>query len=220
MEFLKDFFDFSHTYAKELLISAGGFAEIFGGLGGYILKLFQKLPEGFVEIKPNVFVHETAVVSQSAYLGENVIVGAFSEIRHCAFIRGNALIGENCVVGNSSEVKNSILFDGVQIPHFNYAGDSILGRSAHLGAGAIISNLKSDKSTVFLRTAAKTADTGLKKFGAIVGDFAEIGCNSVLNPGTVIGKNASVYPLSCVRGFVPRDCIYKSKTEIIKKNRR
>lgn len=219
MDILKDFVDLSHTYAQKLISSAENYAEIFSELGRFIASFRARTAEGFYELYPTVFVHETAVVAPSAYLGKNVIIGARTQIRHCAFIRGNAVIGEDCVVGNSCEIKNSILFDGVQAPHFNYVGDSVLGFRAHLGAGAITSNVKSDKSRVIVRTSDKTFDTGLKKLGATVGDFAEIGCNCVLNPGAVIGRNSTVYPLSNVRGFVPQNCIYKSKSEIVEKSR-
>ena len=154
-------------------------------------------------------MHKSAKIAPSAMLLAPCIIGAESEVRHCAFIRGSALVGENCVVGNSAELKNVILFDGVQVPHFNYVGDSILGHRAHLGAGAITSNVKSDRSPVTVRDGKTVIHTGLTKLGAMVGDFAEIGCNSVLNPGTVVGRMATVYPLSSVRGTVPENCIFK-----------
>lgn len=145
------------------------------------------------------------------------IIGAGTEIRHCAFIRGSALIGENCVVGNSAELKNAILFDNVQTPHYNYVGDSILGYRSHMGAGAVTSNVKSDKTPVVVRDGEERKETGLKKLGAMLGDFVEVGCNSVLNPGTVIGRRSNVYPLSCVRGTVPADSIYKTGGVVVKK---
>lgn len=219
MEFLTNFLDLSHTRANKLISSARSFADIFEKIGEFITSTAAELDEDFIEIYPSVFVHKTAQIAPSAVFGKNVIIGAYTQVRHCAFIRGNAVVGENCVVGNSCEIKNSILFDGVQVPHFNYVGDSILGYRTHLGAGAITSNVKSDKSLVTVFVEGETLTTGLKKLGAIVGDFVEIGCNSVLNPGAVIGKNSTVYPLSCVRGFVPPDSIYKSKSEIIKKSR-
>ena len=162
-------------------------------------------------------MHKSAIIAPSAYLGESVIIGARTEVRHCAFIRGSTLIGEGCVVGNSTEIKNSVLFDGVQAPHFNYVGDSILGYKSHLGAGAVTSNVKSDKSAITAHMCGVKAVTGLKKLGALVGDYAEIGCGSVLNPGSVIGRGASVYPLCSVRGYVPPDSIFKSQTSINKK---
>lgn len=154
-------------------------------------------------------MHKSAKIASTAQISAPCIIGAESEVRHCAFIRGSVLIGENCVVGNSTEVKNSILFDGVQVPHFNYVGDSILGFKAHLGAGAITSNVKSDRSPVAIRDGRVIIHTNLLKLGAMIGDFAEIGCNSVLNPGTIVGRRATVYPLSNVRGTVPENCIYK-----------
>ena len=161
-------------------------------------------------------MHTSAKVAPTAYIGAPAIIGAGTEVRHCAFIRSKALVGENCVVGNSAELKNVILFDGVQVPHYNYVGDSILGYKAHMGAGSITSNVKSDKTPVCVR-GEEVYNTGLKKVGAFLGDFAEIGCNSVLNPGTVIGRNTNVYPLSCVRGVVPADSIYKREGNIVSK---
>ncbi len=169
---------------------------------------------GYVEKAPGVWVHKTAEIAPSAVLSPPCVVGANTEIRQGAFIRGSALIGENCVVGNSTEIKNAILFDGVQVPHFNYVGDSILGYKAHFGAGAVTSNVRGDKGQVKV----DGVDTGRKKVGAFVGDFAEIGCNAVLNPGVIIGKNSQVYPTACVRGIVPENSIYKNNGENIKKN--
>jgi NDP-sugar pyrophosphorylase family protein len=157
-----------------------------------------------------VWVHKTATVAPTAYLGAPCIIGAGTEVRHCAFIRGAALVGDGCVVGNSVELKNVILFDGVQTPHYNYVGDSILGYKSHMGAGSITSNVKSDKTLVVVKTGGEELETGRKKFGAILGDFVEVGCNSVLNPGTVIGPRSSVYPVSCVRGVIPADSIVKT----------
>ena len=165
-------------------------------------------------LRPGVWVHSTAKVAETAYIAPPCVIGANSEIRHCAFIRGGVLVGENCVVGNSVEIKNAILFDGVQVPHFNYVGDSILGYKAHLGAGAVTSNVRGDKGPV--KIAGES--TGRKKMGAFLGDFAEIGCNAVLNPGTVIGRNSQVYPTACVRGVVPESSIYKNDGSIVKKN--
>ena len=171
----------------------------------------------FIEISENVWVAKSAKIFSSAYISSPCIIDEHSEVRHCAFIRGSAIIGKNCVVGNSTEVKNSIILDNVQIPHYNYIGDSILGYHSHLGAGAITSNVKSDKSLVSVRTENGTIETGLRKFGAMIGDFTEIGCNSVLCPGTVIGKNTNIYPLSSVRGVVPEDSIYKDENNIVHK---
>lgn len=172
----------------------------------------------FTEIFPLVFAHKTAKICPSAHIFPPAIIGENTEIRPCAYVRGSALIGKSCVVGNSTEIKNSVLFDGVQVPHFNYVGDSVLGYKAHMGAGAITSNVKSDGSQICIKTGQSEIKTGLKKLGAIIGDGAEVGCNSVLNPGTVLGKNSRVYPLSCVRGAVPANCIYKRAGEIVKIN--
>lgn len=172
----------------------------------------------FVEISENVWVAKSAKIFSSAYISSPCIIDEHSEVRHCAFIRGSAIIGKNCVVGNSTEVKNSIILDNVQIPHYNYIGDSILGYHSHLGAGAITSNVKSDKSLVSVRTENGTIETGLRKFGAMIGDFTEIGCNSVLCPGTVIGKNCTVYPLSLVRGCIEENSIFKAPDNIVRKS--
>ena len=164
-----------------------------------------------------MWVHKTAKVFPSAYLGAPCIIGPETEVRHCAFIRGSALVGANCVVGNSKEKKNVILFDHVQVPHYNYVGDSILGYYSHMGAGSITSNVKSDKKLVVVHNGTEQIETGLKKFGAMLGDHVEIGCNSVCNPGTVIGRRSSVYPLSSVRGVVPEDHIFKSSGVVVKR---
>lgn len=190
---------------------------VLSSLKETIIELGGRLGEDFNETSSCVWIHKNAKIAPTAYIGAPCIIGAGTEIRHCAFIRGSALIGEGCVVGNSTELKNVILFDGVQTPHYNYVGDSILGYKAHMGAGSITSNVKSDKTAVVLKNGNSKLNTGLKKLGALIGDFAEIGCNSVLNPGTVVGKNSTVYPLSCVRGVIPSDCILKSGGEITKK---
>ena len=155
-------------------------------------------------------MHKTAKVFPSAYLGAPCIIGANTEVRHCAFVRGSALVGENCVVGNSVELKNVIIFDNVQTPHYNYVGDSILGYRSHMGAGSITSNVKSDKLNIVIKSGDETLETGIKKIGAMLGDYVEVGCNSVLNPGTIIGRNSNIYPTSCVRGVVPANSIYKT----------
>ena len=190
--------------------------QALGGISGFIESLGKTLGADYKEIAPRVWVHKSARVADTAYIGAPAIIGADSEVRHCAFIRGSALVGENCVVGNSCELKNAILFDGVQVPHFNYVGDSILGYKAHMGAGAITSNVKSDKTPVVVH-GEEDIDTGLKKVGAFLGDFVEVGCNSVLNPGTVIGRGTSVYPLSSVRGVIPSYSIYKGDGKVVKK---
>ncbi|MBE6932107.1 MAG: UDP-N-acetylglucosamine pyrophosphorylase [Ruminococcaceae bacterium] len=171
--------------------------------------------QGYQEIAPQVWVAEDVTIAPSASIQGPCIIGAGTEIRHCAYIRGNVLIGSKCVVGNSSELKNCVLFDLVQVPHYNYVGDAILGKGAHLGAGSIISNLKSDKKNIVLSMNGETLETGLRKFGAMVGDWVEVGCGSVLNPGTIIGRESRVYPLSCVRGIVPEKHIFKQADKIV-----
>ena len=184
-----------------------------------ILDLGEKLPvDEYEQRAEGVWVHKTAKVFPSAYLGAPCIIGPETEVRHCAFIRGSALVGANCVVGNSVELKNVILFDNVQVPHYNYVGDSILGYKSHMGAGSITSNVKSDKSLVTIHNGEERIETGRKKIGAILGDYVEVGCNSVLNPGTIIGRNSNVYPVSCVRGVVPENSIWKNGGVIIAKN--
>ena len=213
METIKDLFDLSHTLAADYL---SGFTypwEALKGIKELILALGPVLGEEYREISETVWVHKTAKVAPTAFLGAPCIIGANTEVRHCAFIRGSALVGENCVVGNSVELKNVILFDGVQTPHYNYVGDSILGYKAHMGAGSVTSNVKSDKSLVVIH-GAEEIPTNLKKVGAMLGDFVEVGCNSVLNPGTVVGRNSNVYPLSCVRGVIPANSIYKTNGNI------
>lgn len=202
-------FDLSHTKAGEYLKSFDYPWQALKWLEGCILTLSRSLSQNYRQISEGVFVHKSAKIAATAQVCAPCIIGEGSEIRHCAFIRGSALIGKYCVVGNSTEIKNSVLFDGVQVPHFNYVGDSILGRGAHLGAGAITSNVKSDRSPVDVRDGQNVIHTNLIKLGAMVGDYAEIGCNSVLNPGAVVGRGATVYPLSSVRGTVPENCIYK-----------
>lgn len=212
----KDLFDLSHTLAAPLLEDTEYPWEALDGIRDFILALGPTLPQDeYDEIAPQVWVAKDAEVYPSAALGAPCIIGHKTEVRHCAFIRGSALIGDGAVVGNSVEIKNAILFDGVQAPHFNYVGDSIMGYKSHMGAGAVTSNVKSDKSLVVVKDGNEKIPTGLKKFGAMVGDLAEVGCNSVLNPGAVLGKRVSVYPTSCVRGVVPADHIYKNKQEIV-----
>ena len=191
--------------------------EALSGIGTMIDALGNTLGEKYHRAGETVWIHKTAVVAPSAFIGEHVIIGEGAEIRHCAFVRGNALVGSGAVVGNSTELKNVILFDKVQVPHYNYVGDSILGYRSHMGAGAITSNVKSDKTPVTVRCGEQRMETGLKKFGAILGDCVEVGCGSVLNPGTVIGQHSNIYPLSMVRGFVPIGSIYKSAGEIVQK---
>ena len=202
-------YDLEHTLAAEYLSRFVYPWEALKGLREWILSLGPTLGPDYLACAPSVWVHKTAVVAPTAFLGAPCIIGPETEVRHCAFIRGSALVGANCVVGNSVELKNVILFDHVQTPHYNYVGDSILGYYAHMGAGSITSNVKSDKTLVVVKT-EPPIETGLKKFGAMLGDYVEVGCNSVLNPGTVIGRHTNVYPLSSVRGVVPAGSIVKS----------
>lgn len=208
--------DLSHTMAGEYLAQFEYPWQALDGIKDLILALGPTLsPEEYDQPSPNVWIHRSAVVAPTAYLGAPCIIGPKTEVRHCAFIRGSALVGEGCVVGNSVELKNVILFDGVQTPHYNYVGDSILGYKSHMGAGSITSNVKSDKTLVVVKTGEELIPTGRKKFGAILGDHVEVGCNSVLNPGTVIGRGSSVYPTSSVRGAIPAGSIYKAQGNIV-----
>lgn len=214
---ISDLYDLNYTLAEEYLKSFTFPWEALSGIKDTIIRIGNSLDKSeYNEVSENVWVHRSAKIAPTAFLGAPCIVGESTEVRHCAFVRGSALIGKGCVVGNSTELKNVILFDGVQVPHYNYVGDSILGHKAHMGAGSITSNVKSDKTLVVVK-GEQTVATGLKKFGAMLGDFVEVGCNSVLNPGTVIGKNTIIYPLSCVRGVVPADSIYKSGGRIVAK---
>ena len=207
---IKNLYDLDHTIAKEYLEGFTYPWEALKGIKDLIIELGQKLDKNeYDEVSENVWVHKTAKVFPSAYLGAPCIIGPNTEVRHCAFIRGSALVGADCVVGNSCELKNVILFDHVQTPHYNYVGDSILGYYSHMGAGSITSNVKSDKKLVVVHGKDEEMETGMKKFGAMLGDNVEVGCNSVLNPGTVIGRNSRVYPTSCVRGVVPENHIWK-----------
>ncbi len=214
---ITDLYDLQYTLAGEYLKQFDYPWEALEGISKMIITLGGMLDfEEYHYISENVWVHKTAKIFPSAYIGAPCIIGANTEVRHCAFIRGSALIGENCVIGNSVELKNVILFDHVQTPHYNYVGDSILGYYAHMGAGSITSNVKSDKTLVVIK-AEEALETGLKKVGAMLGDFVEVGCNSVLNPGTIVGQNTSIYPTSCVRGVVPENSIWKNDGTIISK---
>ena len=215
---ITDLYSLEHTLAGDYLRQYTYPWEALEGIKDEIIRLGNSLDkEQYTEVAPQVWVHVTAVVAPTAYLGAPCIIGKETEVRHGAFVRGSALVGEGCVVGNSVELKNVILFDGVQVPHYNYAGDSILGYKSHMGAGSITSNVKSDKTLVTVRSADEAIETGLKKMGAMLGDLVEVGCNSVLNPGTVIGRESNVYPLSSVRGVVPEKSIWKTGGVVVKK---
>ena len=211
-----DLFDLNHSRAGGYLSGFDDPWQALDGIADLIRRLGPDLGDEYTEVSPTVWVHKTAQVAPTAYLGAPCIIGANTEVRHCAFIRGSALVGDGCVVGNSVELKNVILFDKVQVPHYNYVGDSILGYKSHMGAGSITSNVKSDGSLVVIHGETEM-ETGIKKVGAMLGDFVEVGCNSVLNPGTVVGRNSSIYPLSCVRGIVPENSIYKTGGKIVAK---
>ena len=211
-------YNLEQTMAKELLESVTYPWEALPKIEEYILKIGEKLdPEKYIKKEGNVWIAKTAKIAPTAYIHGPAIIGENTEVRHCAFIRGKALIGENCVVGNSTEIKNVILFNNVQVPHYNYVGDSILGYKSHMGAGSITSNVKSDKKLVIIKNGKEHIETGLKKVGAMLGDEVEVGCGSILNPGTIIGKNTNIYPLSSVRGVVPERSIYKNQNEIVEK---
>ncbi len=214
----KELFSLEHTLAKEYLASFEYPWQALKGINDFIKETGKNLnKDEYEEVFPEVWIHKNAIIAPTAFIGTPCIIGKDTEVRHCAFIRGSALIGESCVIGNSTEVKNAIIFNCVQVPHYNYVGDSILGYKSHLGAGAVTSNVKSDKSLVKVKVDGDIIETGLKKFGAMVGDRVEVGCNSVLNPGTVIGRNSNIYPLSRVRGVIKENCIFKGENNIIQK---
>ena len=224
---VKNMYDLDHTEAKALLSSLTFPWEALPMIKDYILDLGAKIdadPELSAQYEKrgeDIWIHKTATVFDSAYIAGPCIIGEGTEVRQCAFVRGSALVGKNCVVGNSTELKNVIIFDNVQVPHYNYVGDSILGYKSHMGAGSITSNVKSDKTLVVVKGNDEYSDinieTGLKKFGAMLGDHVEVGCNSVLNPGSVIGRNTNIYPLSPVRGFIPENSIVKTGNVIVEK---
>lgn len=215
---ISDLYDTSHTVAAELFRDSTYPWELLDSIKDFIISLGKTLDPTVYENRGNgVYVAKDATVAPTAYIGGPCIIDSGAEIRHCAYIRGSAIVGKNAVVGNSCELKNCILFDNVQVPHFNYVGDSILGYKSHMGAGAVTSNVKSDKTHVAVKSGSCTVDTGRKKFGAMLGDYVEVGCNSVLNPGTVIGRRTNIYPLSRVRGVIPPDSIYKSENNIVDK---
>ena len=215
---IKNLLDLSHSIAAPLFEGKTYPWEVLDEIKAFILELGPTLPaDEFDNPYEGVWIAKDATVFPSAYIGGPCIIDHEAEIRHCAFIRGSAIVGKKAVVGNSCELKNVILFDNVQTPHYNYIGDSVLGYKAHMGAGSITSNIKSDKTNVFVKDPAGTIETGRRKIGAILGDNVEVGCNSVLNPGTIVGRNSNIYPTSCVRGVIPPNSIYKDQVDIILK---
>ena len=219
---INDLYDLTQTYpqVKDYLSKSTYPWEALAGITDLILEIGKTLPEDeFDHPAEDVWIAKDAKVFATAYIGGPCIIGHKTEVRQCAFVRGSALVGEGCVVGNSTELKNVILFNSVQVPHYNYVGDSILGYKSHMGAGSITSNVKSDKLPVVIKNGDEKVETGRKKVGAMLGDFVEVGCNSVLNPGTVIGRNSNVYPTSCVRGVIPENSIYKDQGNIVIKRK-
>lgn len=215
---IKNLYNLDETIAKDIFDGVTYPWEVLTKIEEFIIKLGKTLnPTEYEEKGENIWIAKSAKVAPTAYIAGPAIIGKNAEIRHCAFIRGKAIVGEGAVVGNSTELKNVILFNKVQVPHYNYVGDSILGYKSHMGAGSITSNVKSDKKLVIVKNGKEQIETGLKKFGAMLGDEVEVGCGSVLNPGTVIGKHTNIYPLSSVRGVVPEHSIYKNKNEIVEK---
>ena len=215
---VKELYNLEETIAKDIFEGVQYPWEVLPKIGAFIVELGKTLPKEEYELAwENVWIAKSAKVAPTAYINGPAIIGKDAEIRHCAFIRGNAIVGEGAVVGNSTELKNVILFNKVQVPHYNYVGDSILGYKAHMCAGSITSNVKSDKTLTTVKTPEGAIETGLKKFGAMLGDEVEVGCGSVLNPGTVIGKKSNIYPLSMVREFVPANSIYKKRGEVVEK---
>lgn len=215
---VKELYTLEETIARDIFEGVDYPWEVLPKIGGFILELGAALPpEEYEKRGENVWIARTAKVAPTASVTGPVIIGKDAEVRHCAFIRGNAIIGEGAVVGNSTELKNVILFNKVQVPHYNYVGDSILGYKSHMGAGSITSNVKSDKKLVVVKTSEGNIETGIKKFGAMLGDEVEVGCGSVLNPGTIVGSHSNIYPLSSVRGYVPAKSIYKKQGEVVEK---
>ena len=215
---IEDLYDLKETIAVDIFDGLKFPWEVLPKIKDFIIKLGETLPEDRYERKgEDIWIAKSAKVFPSAYIAGPCIIDEDAEVRHCAFIRGSAIVGKGCVVGNSTELKNVILFNKVQVPHYNYVGDSILGFKAHMGAGSITSNVKSDKTLVVVKSDGENIETGLKKFGAMLGDNVEVGCNSVLNPGTVVGRSTNIYPTSCVRGYIPANSIYKDSSNIINK---
>lgn len=215
---IKNLYNLNETIASALFEGAEYPWEVLPKISAFILELGSTLSkEEYDQVSENIWIAKSATVDPTAYIGGPAIIGKNAEVRHCAFIRGNAIVGEGAVVGNSTELKNVVLFNKVQVPHYNYVGDSILGYKAHMGAGSITSNVKSDKKLVVVKEGEQRMETGLKKFGAMLGDEVEVGCGSVLNPGTVIGPRTNIYPLSSVREVVPGNSIYKKRGEVVEK---
>lgn len=216
---IANLYDLEQTIAKDIFTGVTYPWEVLPKIKDFIIEMGKNLPSDIFEEKgENIWIAKSAKVAPTACLNGPLIIDEEAEIRHCAFVRGSAIIGKGAVVGNSTELKNVILFNKVQVPHYNYVGDSVLGYKAHMGAGAITSNVKSDKKLVVVKKEDQKIETGLKKFGAMLGDYVEVGCNSVLNPGTVVGRNSNIYPTSCVRGVVPECSIFKNNGEIVKKD--
>ena len=215
---INNLFSLDESIAKDLLIKYAYPWEVLPHISEFILELGKKLPKDeYKKIGEDVWIHKSAKVFESAYIHGPAIICKDAEVRHCAFIRGNAIVGEGAVIGNSTELKNVIIFNKCEVPHYNYVGDSILGYKSHMGAGSITSNVKSDKKLVIIKGKDEKIETGRKKVGAMIGDEVEVGCGSILNPGTVVGRNSNIYPLSSVRGVVPENSIYKNKNEIVEK---
>lgn len=215
---VKELYTLDETIAKDIFDGVTYPWEVLPKIGSFIMELGKTLSEDEYEKRgENIWIAKSASVAPTAYINGPAIIGKDAEVRHCAFIRGNAIVGEGAVVGNSTELKNVILFNKVQVPHYNYVGDSVLGFKSHMGAGSITSNVKSDKKLVVVKTPDGMIETGMKKFGAMLGDEVEVGCGSVLNPGTVVGSHSNIYPLSSVRGYVPGGSIYKKQGEVVEK---
>ena len=215
---VNELYDLNETIAKDIFDGVTYPWEVLPKIGDFIVELGKTLSkEEYDQVEENVWIAKSANVFPSAYIHGPAIIGKDAEVRHCAFIRGNAIVGEGAVVGNSTELKNVILFNKVQVPHYNYVGDSVLGYKAHMGAGSITSNVKSDKKLVVVKTPEGGIETGRKKFGAMLGDEVEVGCGTVLNPGSVVGRHTNIYPLSSVRGYVPAGSIYKRQDEVVEK---
>ena len=215
---VKELYTLDETIAKDIFDGVTYPWEVLPKIGSFIVELGKTLSEDEYEKRgENIWIAKSASVAPTAYINGPAIIGKDAEVRHCAFIRGNAIVGEGAVVGNSTELKNVILFNKVQVPHYNYVGDSVLGFKSHMGAGSITSNVKSDKKLVVVKTPEGMLETGMKKFGAMLGDEVEVGCGSVLNPGTVVGRHSNIYPLSSVRGYVPGGSIYKKQGEVVEK---